>query len=98
MVRGGATRLVWSSLRASRECGLRRRPTRLPVVYASSGNNSSSGLYDSIPVPCAVPTYVLSRLSEPAQKVIQRMNEWPNKLPEAPDMRNEKARCLHQAF
>jgi hypothetical protein len=40
-------------------------------TYTSSGVNSSSTIYDS-GFPCVVPTEVFSRLSEPAQKAIEK--------------------------
>ena len=40
-------------------------------AYTSNGRDSSSTIYDSR-FPCAVPTAVFSRLSEPAQKAIEK--------------------------
>ncbi len=41
------------------------------LTYASSGKNSSSTIYDShARFPCAVPADVVSRLSEPARRII----------------------------
>ena len=43
----------------------------LLLTYASSGKNSTSTIYDShARFPCAVPADVVSRLSEPAKRIV----------------------------
>jgi hypothetical protein len=42
------------------------------LAYTSLGTNSSATLYNSPRFPCAVPTEVFARLSEPAQNEIQK--------------------------